>query len=120
MNSNGQPLCLRVIALSLLPLFYSSIALSQPLVLVWDISNAVDLFDSSTGNWSTAQLSVGRQNLAATSVGNTALFAGGSGSELFLRLEGACHLANEKCVYTSWLLTEFADVFSFVLLCELL
>jgi hypothetical protein len=104
---------LRVIARSVLPLFYSSIALSQPLVLVWDISDAVDLFDSSTGNWSTAQLSVGRQFLAATSVGNTALFAGGSGSELFLILEGACHLANEKCVYTSWLLTESADFFFF-------
>jgi hypothetical protein len=43
----------------------------------------VDLYNSATGVWSTAQLSVGRRNqdgsncLAATSVGNVAIFAGG-------------------------------------------
>ena len=37
----------------------------------------MDLFDSSTGRWSTAQLSVARSYLAATSVGNIAIFAGG-------------------------------------------
>lgn len=41
------------------------------------IYGIVDLFDSSTGKWSTAQLSVVRQGLAATSVGKTAIFAGG-------------------------------------------
>jgi hypothetical protein len=40
-------------------------------------SNAVDLYNSATGVWSTAQLSVGRSNLAATSVGNVAICAGG-------------------------------------------
>ncbi len=39
--------------------------------------NAVDLYNSATGTWSTAQLSVGRCCLGATSVGNVAIFAGG-------------------------------------------
>ena len=40
-------------------------------------SNAVDLYNSASGTWSTAQLSVARVSLAATSVGNMAIFAGG-------------------------------------------
>jgi hypothetical protein len=40
-------------------------------------SNAVDLYDSSSGQWSTAQLSEARSLLAMTSVGNVAFFAGG-------------------------------------------
>ncbi len=40
-------------------------------------SKAVDLYNSTSGTWSTAQLSVGRYLLAATSVGNVAIFAGG-------------------------------------------
>ena len=40
-------------------------------------SNAVDLYNSASGTWSTAQLSVARYGLAATSVGNVAFFAGG-------------------------------------------
>ena len=40
-------------------------------------SNAVDLYNSASGTWSTAQLSVARSELAATSVGNVAIFAGG-------------------------------------------
>ncbi len=48
--------------------------------------NAVDLFDSASGLWSTAQLSVARYDLAAASVGNVALFAGGwTGSALLCR-----------------------------------
>ena len=43
-------------------------------------SNAVDLYSSSTGAWSTARLSAGRSYLAAASVGNVALFAGGLGA----------------------------------------
>jgi hypothetical protein len=39
--------------------------------------NAVDLYNLASGTWSTAQLSVARSNLAATSVGNVAIFAGG-------------------------------------------
>ena len=42
------------------------------------ISNAVDLYNIASGTWSTAQLSVARSALAATSVGNVAIFAGGS------------------------------------------
>ena len=40
-------------------------------------SNAVDLYNGASGTWSTAQLSVARNSLAATSVGNVAIFAGG-------------------------------------------
>ena len=40
-------------------------------------SNAVDLYNSASGTWSTAQLSVARSSRAATSVGNVAIFAGG-------------------------------------------
>jgi hypothetical protein len=47
-------------------------------------SYAVDLYNSASGTWSTAQLSVGRWVLAATSVGNVAIFAGGA--------EGNCSL----------------------------
>jgi hypothetical protein len=36
-----------------------------------------DLYDSASGTWSTAQLSVARSEHAATSVGNVAIFAGG-------------------------------------------
>ena len=52
-------------------------------------SNAVDLYNSATGAWSTAQLSVARTFLEAASVGNAAIFAGGgtSGSVLLL-IEG--------------------------------
>ena len=41
------------------------------------VSNRVDLYNSVTGTWSTAQLSVARFELAATTVGHTAMFAGG-------------------------------------------
>jgi hypothetical protein len=39
----------------------------------------VDIFDATTGNWSTAVLSVARSSLAATSLPNQglAIFAGG-------------------------------------------
>ena len=47
-----------------------------------DSSNVVDLYDSGTGRWSTAQLSQARWYLSATSVGAVALFAGGEISEL--------------------------------------
>ena len=40
-------------------------------------SKVVDVYNSATGAWSTAQLSVARYGLAAASVGNVALFAGG-------------------------------------------
>ncbi len=41
------------------------------------VSRAVDLYNSATGAWSTAQLSVARCDMAATSVGSVAIFAGG-------------------------------------------
>ena len=47
-----------------------------------DYSNVVDLYDSGTGRWSTAQLSEERGSLSATSVGTMAIFAGGEGSKL--------------------------------------
>ncbi len=42
-------------------------------------SNVVDIFDGSSGRWSTAVLSVARSQLAATSLPNQglAIFAGG-------------------------------------------
>ncbi len=42
-------------------------------------SNAVDLYNSASGTWSTAQLSLARRSLLATSVVNVAIFAGGQG-----------------------------------------
>jgi hypothetical protein len=40
-------------------------------------SNAVDIFNVASGAWSTAALSVARECLAATSLPNLAIFAGG-------------------------------------------
>jgi hypothetical protein len=47
-----------------------------------DPSNVVDLYDSGTGRWSTAQLSQARQLLSATSVGTVGIFAGGEYGKL--------------------------------------
>jgi hypothetical protein len=44
-------------------------------------SKSVDLFDIAAKSWSTAQLSVGRFLLAATTVGSVAIFAGGATGE---------------------------------------
>ncbi len=52
-------------------------------------SEVVDLYDSGTGRWSTAQLSRARSYLSATSVGTVAIFAGGSDSKL-LRILFVC------------------------------
>ncbi len=41
-------------------------------------SNAVDLYNSASGTWSTARLSVARYWPGATYVGNVAIFGGGS------------------------------------------
>ena len=40
--------------------------------------DVVDIYDSATGSWTTAQLSVARMNFAAASVGTMALFGGGT------------------------------------------
>jgi hypothetical protein len=51
-------------------------------------SSAVDVYSSATGVWTTAQLSAARSDLAATSIGNVALFAGGfAGSAFWCRDE---------------------------------
>ena len=49
-------------------------------------SNAVDLYNGASGTWSTAQLSVARWTLTATSVGNVAIFAGGYAGNCSLKL----------------------------------
>ncbi len=51
-------------------------------------SNVVDLYNSATGTWSMAQLSVARGSLAAASVGDVALFAGGFTRSALLCREG--------------------------------
>jgi hypothetical protein len=51
--------------------------------------NVVDLYDSGTGRWSTAELSQARFSLTATSVGTVAIFAGGVGSK-FVRVVFVC------------------------------
>jgi hypothetical protein len=61
-------------------------------------SNAVDLYNSASGTWSTAQLSVTRGNLAATSVGNVAIFAGGSAGILRVALCQGVRLLVLICV----------------------
>jgi hypothetical protein len=61
------------------------------------LSNVVDMYSVATGLWTTAQLSVARYDLAAASVGNIAIFAGGrtSGSTVLLNcvIFFACLLA---------------------------
>ena len=71
-------LCLRLSSLYFLRVFFA--AVSHDFLSLGrgrGFSNVVDLFDSATGAWSTAQLSVPRTFLSATSIGNTAMFAGG-------------------------------------------
>jgi hypothetical protein len=71
--------CLRV----LLHCCFVFLAATSPLMRATadgPVSNVVDLFDGARMSWSTAQLSVARYYLAAASVGNVALFAGGCGS----------------------------------------
>ncbi len=72
-------------------------------------SNAVDLYNYASGTWSTAQLSVSRSSLAATSVGNVAIFAGGeSNCSLTLFVEGllvwadSCGRWFDVCVFEAW------------------
>ena len=61
-------------------------------------SNVVDLYNGATGAWSTAQLSVARCWLAAASVGNVALFAGGhDASALFVQGGGGRCLLLRAC-----------------------
>ncbi len=70
-------------------------------------SNVVDLYDSGTGRWSTAQLSQARYLFSATSVGTVAIFAGGFTGKL-LRIVFVCLLreglliAVVRCVIGKW------------------
>jgi hypothetical protein len=50
--------------------------------------SVVDVYNVATGAWSTAQLSVARDGLAAASVGNVVLFAGGDTNSALLRWKG--------------------------------
>ncbi len=52
--------------------------------------NVVDLYDSGTGRWWTAQLSQARFWLSATFVGTVAIFAGGSLGSKLLRIVFVC------------------------------
>ena len=52
--------------------------------------NVVDLYDSGTGRWWTAQLSQARWELSATSVGTVAIFAGGYPSGKLFRIVFVC------------------------------
>lgn len=65
-----QSLCIHVLQL---PLYESSLVIAA----VGITTNLVDLYNSETGGWSTAQLSVSRFDISATSAGNVAIFAGG-------------------------------------------
>jgi hypothetical protein len=57
-------------------------------------SNAVDIFNVTSGAWSTAVLSVARRGLAATSLPNlgVAIFAGGNGTccHVYFRIFASC------------------------------
>ena len=66
-------------------------------------SNVTDLYDGNTGKWSTAQLSVARAGLAATSVGSVAIFAGGGPF-----YKGAYYF--KKGWVSSWLRAEYLRV----------
>jgi hypothetical protein len=59
-----------------------------------DSFNAVDIFNVTSGAWSTANLSVARSALAATSLPNVgvAIFAGGQGTcfDVYFRIFACC------------------------------
>ncbi len=57
-------------------------------------SKAVDIFNATSGAWSTANLSVARHNLAATSLPNVgvAIFAGGMGTCCYVDFLNLCEL----------------------------
>jgi hypothetical protein len=57
--------------------------------------DVVDAFNSATGVWTTARLSVPRLSLSATSAGNTAIFAAGIG------IYGTANMGIEADLYNS-------------------
>ena len=54
------------------------------------VSDVVDLYDSGTGRWSTAQLSQARGYLSATSVGTVAILSGGNVGGKLLKIAVVC------------------------------
>ncbi len=73
-------------------------------------SKVVDIYNSASGTWSTTQLSVGRRQLAATSVGNVAIFAGGYACNCSLALCETGFVLKFLCDYDSGL-RRFAGCF---------
>ena len=73
--------CLLIACASLMPCAAGSV-----------YSNAVDIFNVTSGAWSAAALSVGRAYLAATSLPNLAIFAGGQSTccLVYLRIFACC------------------------------
>ncbi len=75
--------CLLIACASLMPCAAGSV-----------YSNAVDIFNVTSGAWSTANLSVARYVLAATSLPNAgvAIFAGGSSTccDVYFRIVACC------------------------------
>ena len=63
-------------------------------------SDVVDLYNSATGAWSTAQLSLARSGIAATSVGSMALFAGG-GAHICVKVANFQYLSVEMMATVS-------------------
>ena len=82
-------ICTRVFFCLGMPCGSDCLLMRATAVGVSGVSNVVDLYDSGTGGWSTAQLSQARYYLSATSVGTVAIFAGGDGSKL-LRIVFVC------------------------------
>ena len=66
----SSPMCIATITFSLTRHIFAAI-----------VYNTVDIFDVSSGLWTTAALSVARGALAAASVGSFAIFAGGYDSQ---------------------------------------
>ncbi len=66
------------------------------------VSSAVDLYNIASGRWSTAQLSVGRDLLAATSVGNLAIFAGGRASNSSFAMCDGGFVLGLLCVFEAF------------------
>ncbi len=63
----------------------------------------VDLYNSASGKWLTAALSVARRFLAATSVGNLAIFAGGDSGKCSFALCDREFVLELLCVYDACL-----------------
>lgn len=68
-------------------------------------SNLVDIYDCATDSWSTAELSIGRENIGATVVGDKALFAGGHG-ESYLRTS---RVDIYDCATDTWSTVELSE-----------